>query len=41
MDPTAASLPAHLHPRAKITQQLRFIMIGGKHWQGPEPDAPQ
>jgi len=27
-------VPAHLTAQAKITQQLRFIMIGGKHWQG-------
>ena len=26
--------PAHLTPQAKITQQLRFIFIGLKHWQG-------
>lgn len=35
MDPIADSVPEHLRPRAKITQQLRFIMIGGKHWAGP------
>ncbi|BAN50863.1 TetR family transcriptional regulator [Metapseudomonas resinovorans] len=35
IDPPAQNLPAHLLPAAKITQQLRFIMIGGKHWQGP------
>ncbi len=34
IDPPAANLPPHLQPGAKITQQLRFIMIGGKHWQG-------
>jgi hypothetical protein len=34
IDPPADTLPAHLQPEAKITQQLRFIMIGGKHWQG-------
>ncbi|MFG0805692.1 HTH-type transcriptional repressor FabR [Pseudomonas fluvialis] len=34
IDPPAANLPPHLQPEAKITQQLRFIMIGGKHWQG-------
>ena len=34
IDPPAESLPAHLTAQAKITQQLRFIMIGGKHWQG-------
>ncbi len=44
IDPPAESLPAHLTAQAKITQQLRFIMVGGKHWQGlgkPEyPDSP-
>ena len=34
IDPPAANLPPHLQPEAKIAQQLRFIMIGGKHWQG-------
>jgi len=34
IDPPACDLPAHLTPAAKITQQLRFIMIGGKHWHG-------
>jgi TetR/AcrR family transcriptional regulator, fatty acid biosynthesis regulator len=34
IDPPPASLPAHLTAQAKITEQLRFIMIGGKHWQG-------
>src|SRR5690606_27843061 len=34
IDPPAESLPAHLRPEAKITQQLRFIMIGGRHWLG-------
>ena len=34
IDPPAANLPPHLQPEAKITQQLRFIMIGGKLWQG-------
>ncbi len=36
VDPIEDSVPEHLRPRAKITQQLRFIMIGGKHWQGPD-----
>ncbi|QEY65181.1 TetR family transcriptional regulator [Metapseudomonas lalkuanensis] len=35
IDPPADNLPPHLLPAAKITQQLRFIMIGGKHWLGP------
>jgi hypothetical protein len=34
IDPPAEALPAHLTPQAKITQQLRFIFIGLKHWQG-------
>ena len=34
IDPPATNLPPHLQPEAKITQQLRFIRIGGKHWQG-------
>jgi AcrR family transcriptional regulator len=32
--PAAEALPEHLTPQAKITQQLRFIFIGLKHWQG-------
>ncbi len=34
IDPPDTQVPAHLHPQAKITEHLRFIMIGGKHWQG-------
>lgn len=34
IDPPAESLPAHLTPEAKMTQQLRFIFIGAKHWHG-------
>ena len=34
IDPPAQALPDHLTPQAKITQQLRFIFIGLKHWQG-------
>ena len=34
IDPPAEALPDHLTPQAKITQQLRFIFIGLKHWQG-------
>ena len=34
IDPPAENLPAHLSAEAKIIQQLRFIMIGGKHWLG-------
>ena len=32
--PPAEGLPAHLTPEAKMTQQLRFIFIGAKHWRG-------
>ncbi|WAG78549.1 TetR family transcriptional regulator [Metapseudomonas furukawaii] len=35
IDPPADNLPPHLLPANKVTQQLRFIMIGGKHWMGP------
>ncbi|MDB6145192.1 MAG: TetR family transcriptional regulator [Pseudomonas sp.] len=34
IDPPAETLAEHLTPRAKITQQLRFIFIGANHWQG-------
>ncbi|GIZ12995.1 HTH-type transcriptional repressor FabR [Pseudomonas sp. NCCP-436] len=34
VDPPADNQPAHLNAEAKIIQQLRFIMIGGKHWLG-------
>ena len=34
IDPPVEALPEHLTPQAKITQQLRFIFIGLKHWQG-------
>lgn len=34
IDPPADTLPPHLQPEAKITQQLRFIMVGGRHWRG-------
>lgn len=34
IDPPAKGLAPHLTPAAKMIQQLRFIMIGGKHWQG-------
>lgn len=34
IDPPAENLAEHLTPRAKITQQLRFIFIGANHWQG-------
>ena len=34
IDPPAEPLPDYLQPQAKISQQLRFIFIGLKHWQG-------
>ncbi|MBP9960756.1 TetR family transcriptional regulator [Pseudomonas defluvii] len=34
IDPPAEPLEHHLTPEAKIIQQLRFIFIGAKHWQG-------
>jgi TetR/AcrR family transcriptional regulator, fatty acid biosynthesis regulator len=34
IDSPVESLPAHLTPEAKMTQQLRFIFIGAKGWQG-------
>ncbi|WP_068829237.1 TetR family transcriptional regulator [Pseudomonas sp. BMS12] len=34
IDAPAEALPAHLTPEAKMTQQLRFIFIGAKHWHG-------
>lgn len=37
IDPPHDSLPTHLTPETKVTQQLRFIMIGAKHWLGIDP----
>jgi AcrR family transcriptional regulator len=34
IDPPGQALPAHLSPQAKITQQLRFIFVGARHWAG-------
>lgn len=34
IDPPTSNQPVHLQAEAKITEQLRFIMIGGKHWRG-------
>ncbi len=34
IDPPASDQPLHLRPEAKIIEELRFIMIGGKHWRG-------
>lgn len=40
IDPPDAHLPTHLAAAAKITQQLRFIFVGGKHWSGiGRPDS--
>lgn len=35
IDPLDDTLPEHMHPASKIIQQLRFIMVIGKHWTGP------
>ena len=37
IDPPAHPLPPHLAPQAKITQQLRFIFNGARHWPGIHP----
>ncbi|MGI4836413.1 MAG: TetR family transcriptional regulator [Janthinobacterium lividum] len=34
IDPPPHPLPAYLSPEAKIIQQLRFIFVGARHWQG-------
>lgn len=34
IDPPAPGQLPHLSAEAKIIQQLRFIMVGGKHWRG-------
>jgi AcrR family transcriptional regulator len=34
IDPPDQALPQHLTPQAKMIEQLRFIFIGAKHWQG-------
>ena len=34
IDPAVETLPVHLSPQGKITQPLRVIFIGLKHWQG-------
>ncbi|MBM7061267.1 TetR family transcriptional regulator [Pseudomonas sp. UL073] len=34
IDPPPPGQAEHLSAEAKIVQQLRFIMIGGKHWRG-------
>ncbi|WP_263140847.1 TetR family transcriptional regulator [Pseudomonas sp. RIT-PI-AD] len=40
IDPPDPELPPHLRAEAKITQQLRFIFVGGKHWLGlGKPDG--
>ena len=41
IDPPAETLPAHLTAEAKVIQQLRFIMVGGKHWLGPGKPSEQ
>lgn len=34
IDPPANALPQFATPQAKMIEQLRFIFIGAKHWQG-------
>ncbi|MFD2643762.1 TetR family transcriptional regulator [Pseudomonas japonica] len=34
IDPPAELAPGQLSAQAKITQQLRFIFVGARHWQG-------
>lgn len=34
IDPPSSTLPRHATPEAKMIEQLRFIFIGAKHWQG-------
>lgn len=34
IDPPAHALPQFATPQAKMIEQLRFIFIGAKHWQG-------
>jgi TetR/AcrR family transcriptional regulator, fatty acid biosynthesis regulator len=34
IDPPASPLPMHASPEIKMIEQLRFIFIGAKHWQG-------
>lgn len=42
IDPLASDVPVHLRPESKIAEQLRFIMIGGKHWRGlGQPESRQ
>lgn len=34
IDPPATNLPPYASPEAKMIEQLRFIFIGAKYWQG-------
>jgi AcrR family transcriptional regulator len=34
IDPPQHPLPTYLTPETKIMQQLRFIFVGARHWQG-------
>ena len=34
IDSPEAGYPQALSPQEKITQQLRFIFVGARHWQG-------
>jgi len=41
IDPPQQPLPEHLQPQAKITQQLRFIFMGARHWPRQPQSAPK
>jgi AcrR family transcriptional regulator len=34
IDPPVSAQPMHASPEVKMIEQLRFIFIGAKHWQG-------
>jgi len=34
IDTPSSVLPSHATPETKMIEQLRFIFIGSKHWQG-------
>lgn len=39
IDPPSSPLARYADPETKMIEQLRFIFIGAKHWQGLAPDA--
>ena len=39
IDSPAPGDPLAISPQEKITQQLRFIFVGARHWQGLRPTA--